>query len=90
MADIQDSRLIYLKGGLFLTLGIFAASLVVVITMSWQVLLLLSICIWSFCRFYYFAFYVIENYVDGGYQFRGLFDFLRYLISHRTESERVE
>lgn len=85
MTDIKNSRLIYLKGGLFLILGIFSASLLVAITMSWQVFFLLMICIWSFCRFYYFAFYVIQNYVDGTYRFRGLWDFLKYFLSDRPE-----
>jgi hypothetical protein len=31
--------------------------------------------IWSFARAYYFAFYVIEHYVDGSYRFAGLGDF---------------
>ena len=42
------------------------------------VALLLAICVWSFCRAYYFAFYVIQHYVDPGYKFAGLLDFLRY------------
>ncbi len=36
------------------------------------------ICIWSFCRCYYFAFYVIEHYVDSGYRFSGLGSFVKY------------
>ncbi len=41
---------------------------------------LLVITIWSFCRFYYFAFYVIERYTDPNYRFSGLLSFFRYLI----------
>jgi hypothetical protein len=39
---------------------------------------LLVIAIWCFCRVYYFAFYVIEHYVDPGYRFAGLVDFMKY------------
>ena len=30
---------------------------------------LLGIAIWSYCRVYYFMFYVIEKYIDGDYKF---------------------
>jgi hypothetical protein len=44
---------------------------------------LLVISIWCFCRFYYFAFYVIQHYVDPGYRFSGLWSFVAYLWSRR-------
>ena len=47
---------------------------------------LLTLTIWCFCRFYYFAFYVIEHYVDPGHRFSGLFSFAKYLISKRAHS----
>jgi hypothetical protein len=37
--------------------------------------LLFLVALWSFCRFYYFALYVIEHYVDPDYRFSGLFSF---------------
>ena len=36
--------------------------------------------VWAFARAYYFAFYVIEHYIDGVYRYSGLFDFLWYLM----------
>jgi hypothetical protein len=45
---------------------------------------LLVISVWSFCRFYYFAFYVIEHYVDSGYRFSGLWSFAVYLLRLRN------
>ena len=45
--------------------------------------LLFSIAVWSFCRFYYFAFYVINNCVDPNYKFAGLGSFLRYLLENQ-------
>ena len=37
----------------------------------------------SFCRSYYFAFYVIERYMDPGYRFSGLGSFLLYIVRGR-------
>jgi hypothetical protein len=45
--------------------------------------MLLGLAIWSFCRFYYFAFYVIHHYVDESYHFAGLWDFAKYLMGQR-------
>ena len=47
--------------------------------------LLLAIAIWCFCRFYYFAFYVIEHYVDPSFKFAGLWDFAVYLVRGRRQ-----
>lgn len=87
--DIKSARLIYLKGGLFLLLGVLCAALLLLEHFSLRTLALLLICIWAFCRFYYFVFYVIQHYVDPGYRFSGLFDFLRYL-ARRKRMESVE
>jgi hypothetical protein len=47
---------------------------------------LLALAVWCFCRFYYFAFYVIEHYVDPGFKFSGLWAFFRYAVSRRRKS----
>ncbi len=83
MADIQDHRLLYLKGGLFLVAGLGAGALLLVEAPSLRVAALLVICVWCLCRAYYFAFYVVEHYVDGQYRFAGLGDFLRYAWRRR-------
>lgn len=83
MADLENPRLIYLKGFLFLGAGCLAAGLVWAEHPTWKVALLLALAIWCFCRFYYFAFYVIQNYVDSSFRFTGLWDFLRYLGGKR-------
>jgi hypothetical protein len=46
----------------------------------------LALSVWCFCRFYYFAFYVIEHYVDPGYRFAGLWSFVRYLWVKRGKA----
>ncbi len=80
LGDIRNLKLLYLKGGLLLFLGILAAGLLLAEHPDWPTALLLAVAIWAFCRAYYFAFYVIEHYADPTYRFSGLTDFVRYLI----------
>jgi hypothetical protein len=83
MKDLTSSFWIKFKGILFLIIGILSSALLIIETRSWRLAALLAIAIWCFCRFYYFAFYVIEHYVDPGYRFSGLWSFFGYLISKR-------
>ena len=83
MKDIANPAWIKLKGCLFLIIGIAAAILLVLDSPTWQTVVLLVVAIWSFCRFYYFAFYVIEKYVDPAYKFSGLIAFARYWFRRR-------
>ena len=86
MKDLTDSRWIKLKGILFLFMGVLCAVLLFMEEPTFKVGLLLVICIWSFCRFYYFAFYVIERYVDSSYRFSGLWSFACYLFKSRDRT----
>lgn len=81
--DIRDPRLIYLKGILFLLGGFLAAGALLAEIPTWRAALLLALSVCCFARFYYFAFYVIERYVDPGYRFAGLGSFLMYLLRRR-------
>ena len=83
MKDLTSPFWIKLKGILFLIIGILSSALLIIETRSWRVTVMLAIAIWCFCRFYYFAFYVIERYVDPGFRFSGLWSFFGYLISKR-------
>ena len=84
MRDLSDPRWIKLKGLLFVLLGLASASLILLEVPSVRVGLLLAVAIWAFCRAYYFAFYVIEKYVDPSFRFSGLRSAVRYMISgHR-------
>ena len=83
MADITSPRLLYLKGVLFLLLGLLAVALVLVESPTIRTAVLIAIAVWSFCRLYYFMFYVIEHYVDPGYRFAGILDFLKYTWRRR-------
>jgi hypothetical protein len=85
MADLTNPKLIYLKGFLFLLAGLMASVLLILDNPMPQTALLLAIAVWAFARFYYFAFYVIEHYVDPGYRFAGLWSFARYLLTKRKQ-----
>ncbi len=88
MTTLTNPRWIKAKGILFLVLGSIAASLILIEHPDWRLGLLLAVSIWSFCRFYYFAFYVIENYVDSTFRFAGLSAFAVYLLTGRHNDRR--
>lgn len=84
LGDLKNSRIIIAKGFLFLFTGCIAVGLLIVDHPDVRTGLLLVITVWSFCRFYYFAFYFIQHYVDPSYRFSGLTSFLRYLWNRRS------
>lgn len=83
MGDLKSSRLIWLKGWLFLGIGVIAAAMLLLQSPTLQTAVLIALTVWAFCRCYYFAFYVIEHYVDGEYRFAGLIDFAKYAVRKR-------
>jgi hypothetical protein len=85
MKDLTNPASIKLKGVLFLFVGLLSSALLLIEHPSVKIAFLLTLSIWCFCRFYYFAFYVIEHYVDPAYKFSGLCAFSRYLISRRSK-----
>ena len=87
MKDLANPRLIKLKGILFLLIGVLTAVPLVLDRPDVKTAALLAIAIWCFCRFYYFAFYVIEHYVDPGYRFSGLWSFARYMARKRRQDK---
>jgi uncharacterized membrane-anchored protein len=83
MKDLRNPRLIWFKGILFLVIGLLSAGLLWMETPTLKGAGLLALTIWGFCRAYYFAFYVLEKYVDARFRFAGLGSFLLYLLHHR-------
>jgi hypothetical protein len=81
MPDLKNPKILYTKGLLFLLTGTLAGGLLILRDPSIRTCLLLAVTVWSFARAYYFAFYVIEHYVDPGYRFAGLWSFVRYVIA---------
>ena len=84
MRDIKSPKIIWLKGIVFLLVGIAASALLVMEAPTLRVAILLAVTIWAFCRAYYFAFYVIERYVDPSYRFSGLMSFVAYALRKRS------
>lgn len=88
MTDIQSPRLLYIKGALFLFLGILAAGLLLTEHFDLKFAALLALAIWSFARAYYFVFYVIEHYIDPNFKFSGLWAFAQYVLRQRAAGKR--
>jgi hypothetical protein len=85
MENIKSANILWLKGGLFALLGVIASVLLLIQSPTWKVGLLLAVAIWAFCRAYYFAFYVIGQYIDPAYKFSGLGSFVVHALRKRRE-----
>jgi hypothetical protein len=72
MGDLTSKRWIVAKGVMFICLAMVVAGLLVLERPSLRTLALLVVLVWSSCRFYYFAFYVLEKYVDPRLRYAGL------------------
>jgi hypothetical protein len=83
MADIKSKKLLYAKGIFFVIIGLLASALILIEHPSIWIAILLVLAVWAFCRAYYFAFYVIEHYIDPGHKFAGLTSFVRYVFTRR-------
>lgn len=84
LRELRHPRLIALKGALFLASGAGAAALLLLEAPSLRAAALLAVTVWAFCRAYYFAFYVMQHYVDPAFRFSGLGAFLVYLWRARN------
>ena len=88
MGDLKNPKLITAKGILFLLLGFLSFGTLLLLHPDWRVAALAAVMVWAFARFYYFAFYVIEHYVDPGFKFAGLGSFLMYLLRKKESGSR--
>lgn len=86
MSDLKSTKLMWLKGALLLTIGVVSSTLLLLEAASFRVGILLVLSVWAFCRAYYFAFYVIEHYVDPSYRFAGLISFFRYAWRRKSDA----
>lgn len=87
MGDITNPKLIVAKGFLFLLAGAMAVTALVLEHPTLKVAFLIGLAVWCFARFYYFAFYVIEHYVDSSFRFAGLGSFVIYLARRWSSSK---
>ncbi len=82
--DITKPKILKLKGLLFLFLGLLSAGLILYESFSLRTAVLLGISIWAFCRFYYFAFYVLHHYADPKFNYAGLGSLIKYVFSKKV------
>tara|TARA_Y100001933_G_scaffold184398_1_gene183198 strand:- start:134 stop:397 length:264 start_codon:yes stop_codon:yes gene_type:complete len=85
MGDIKKVWLLYLKGFLLFLIGFISSLLLVLLNFNFITIVLLSLAIWGFCRAYYFAFYVIQHYIDPTFRYSGLIDFAKYKMKRRNK-----
>jgi hypothetical protein len=84
MADIKSPTLLYAKGAMMLAVGVLASTLLLLRHPTAMTALLLAVAVWGYCRAYYFAFYVIDHYIDPGSRHAGLVAFFReHFARHR-------
>jgi hypothetical protein len=88
MSDITNPKLLYAKAVMLLLTGLLASALLILEHPTLQVAFLLAVAVWCFARCYYFAFYVIEHYIDPGYRFAGLWSFACYLLRKKRKVEQ--
>ena len=81
MSDLKSARLICVKGGLFLVAGTVAAVALLMENPSWTAVTLLASAVWCYARFYYFAFHVVQGWVDPTYRFSGLTSLVRHAMT---------
>ena len=87
LGDIKSKKLIIVKGVLFLFIGLLGLVLVAMTARDIWVVMLAAISIWGFCRCYYFAFYVLEHYVDSGYKYAGLWSASYYIFKKPKDNK---
>jgi hypothetical protein len=92
LGDLKSPRLMYAKAGLFVLLGMLGCLGVLLEVPSLRVAVCLAVAIWAFARAYYFAFYVIEHYVDPRFRYAGLWSIVRHFntpeVGRTTEQRK--
>ena len=83
--DLTSLWWIYAKAVGFVMIGLAASALILLQMPRWDVAIYLAISIWAFARAYYFAFYVVEHYIDPNYRYAGLISFLKHIWKTRQK-----
>ncbi len=78
---ITSPVLIIVKATLFVVLGTLAATLLVARDPTATTVSLVAVTTWAFARAYFFAFSVIEHYIDPGYRYAGLISTARWIVA---------
>jgi hypothetical protein len=83
MRDLISPNWMWLKVILFLVIGCASSFALLALAPDWHVFVLLLLTVWAFCRAYYFAFYVLEHYIDPSFRYSGLGSLLNHLRRRR-------
>ena len=82
--DLTSKRWIVAKGILFALLTALSGVLIVFVEFpTLHRAVLLVICLWAACRFYYFLFHVLHAYVDPTLPSAGVMDLAKHLMKKR-------
>lgn len=91
MADLKNPAWMYVKAALLLVIGGLTFALLLVPQTLGSRIALQCLMAWAFARAYFFAFYVIEHYIDVDYKFSGLLNFFQHLFaSRKRRTQRPE
>ena len=85
--DIRIPWLIHVKAALFVLLGVVSSAMLFLEMPTVRTVALLSIAIWSFCRFYYYLFYVLDRFLGRDKRFSSVFDALLFLLFPKRRRE---
>ncbi|HYG25213.1 MAG TPA: hypothetical protein VEH04_20785 [Verrucomicrobiae bacterium] len=85
-ADLKSTRLMWLKAILFIAIALIGSAVILIQNPEAGTAVILALTIWASCRAYYFAFYVLERYVDPSFRYSGLGSLLRYLTKTKARS----
>ncbi len=85
LGDLKNPKWIIAKGLMFLLAGCMASGILLLDTLTLRAFVLHTLAVWCFCRFYYFAFYVIEHYIDPTFKFAGLGEVMVYLLGRKRK-----
>jgi hypothetical protein len=72
MTNLLSPRWMIVKAALFVVIALLSAAVLVSQTPTWTTVACVAALAWAASRAYYFAFYVVERYVDPSYRFAGL------------------
>ncbi|MES2708397.1 MAG: hypothetical protein V4726_17515 [Verrucomicrobiota bacterium] len=81
--DLQNVRLLHLKGWLFLLIAVLCALLIFAENPHLKTVLLTVLLAWSASRFYYYLFYVLEKYAGRDRPYAGILDEITRIRARR-------
>ncbi len=84
LGDLTSRSWIVAKGVLFALVVLMSGAGVLLHDDRWIRFVLLLVCLWAACRFYYFLFHVLERYVGVEGRYAGVCDLCRRLWTGRS------